>query len=266
MYGVRAQGRGFTLIELLVVIAIVAILAAILFPVFSNAKERSRQITCLANLKQLSAAFQSYCNDHSGIMPSGCARLSYGIEWTGSPNVNQPIDVSKGQLWNYVRTRGVYICPTDRNVKAQAIAGQPKDFELSYTLNECLASLYAQAPNTQRSRLVNLDVETAGRASKCLLLIHEARNAPGGGGVNDGFFSWRTTHNDLPSKVHYEGTTLSYADGHARWASYDQLLEESDADGAIAFSSLDAWAVSNPRSKWLSNYNFRWIASHGGIK
>ena len=70
------RSAGFTLIELLVVIAIVAILAAILFPVFVNAKQRARQTRCLNNLKQLSAAFRwlsnfnrQYMIDHFGISP-----------------------------------------------------------------------------------------------------------------------------------------------------------------------------------------------------
>ena len=55
---------GFTLIELLVVIAIIAILAAILFPVFARAREKARQITCVSNLKQMGLAFEMYCSDY----------------------------------------------------------------------------------------------------------------------------------------------------------------------------------------------------------
>src|SRR4051794_1958509 len=56
--------RGFTLIELLVVIAIIAILAAILFPVFAHAREKARQTSCLSNLKQLSSAMLMYAGDY----------------------------------------------------------------------------------------------------------------------------------------------------------------------------------------------------------
>lgn len=65
----RLGRHGFTLIELLVVIAIIAILAAVLFPVLSNAKERGREANCLNNLKQLMVAVRQYCDDHNGIMP-----------------------------------------------------------------------------------------------------------------------------------------------------------------------------------------------------
>jgi len=61
--------QGFTLIELLVVIAIIAILAAILFPVFARAREKARQTSCLNNLKQISLALQQYMTDYDGVLP-----------------------------------------------------------------------------------------------------------------------------------------------------------------------------------------------------
>ncbi len=61
--------KGFTLIELLVVIAIIAILAAILFPVFAKAREKGRQASCQSNLKQLGLAFAQYATDYDGLLP-----------------------------------------------------------------------------------------------------------------------------------------------------------------------------------------------------
>lgn len=69
--GARAAG-GFTLIELLVVIAIIAILAAILFPVFAAARDRARSAGCLSNLHQIGLAFLQYCDDNQGTVPFAC--------------------------------------------------------------------------------------------------------------------------------------------------------------------------------------------------
>jgi len=257
--GGHLKRQGFTLIELLVVIAIIAILAAILFPVFSNAKERARQAMCCSNLKQLTQAFRQYCDDHNGAMPSGCARLSNPrIEWTGSPDCLRPdVDLTKGQIWNYVRSRGVYLCPSDKGIKAEGITGDPTDFPFSYSLNMEICSIYGASGTEAHRNPLKLDAETAGRASKVLLLIHENRANPkiAGSGINDGYFSWKTDYNDLPSKIHYDGSTCSYVDGHAKWISYDQLLLESDS----AHCRLPG-VKANMYSQWLSNTR-RWQAS-----
>jgi prepilin-type N-terminal cleavage/methylation domain-containing protein/prepilin-type processing-associated H-X9-DG protein len=101
----RAPGRrGFTLIELLVVIAIIAILAAILFPVFAQAREKARQTSCLSNLKQLSTAMLMYAEDSDGLFPPVIGRTRqaknlYEISWM---RILEP----------YTKNRGVYVCPS----------------------------------------------------------------------------------------------------------------------------------------------------------
>lgn len=65
----KLSRRGFTLIELLVVIAIIAILAAILFPVFAQAREKARQSACLSNMKQVSTALMMYAQDYDEALP-----------------------------------------------------------------------------------------------------------------------------------------------------------------------------------------------------
>jgi prepilin-type N-terminal cleavage/methylation domain-containing protein/prepilin-type processing-associated H-X9-DG protein len=75
--------RGFTLIELLVVIAIIAILAAILFPVFAKVREKGRQIACLSNFKQCALALMQYCQDWDGRLPPYYSYNNPGIYWWG---------------------------------------------------------------------------------------------------------------------------------------------------------------------------------------
>jgi prepilin-type N-terminal cleavage/methylation domain-containing protein/prepilin-type processing-associated H-X9-DG protein len=92
------HNRGFTLIELLVVIAIIAILAAILFPVFASAREKARQTSCASNEKQLGLAFLQYTEDYDEKLPTSNGFL--GMGWGG-------------QIYPYVKSVGVFTCPDD---------------------------------------------------------------------------------------------------------------------------------------------------------
>ena len=71
--------RGFTLIELLVVIAIIAVLAAILFPVFAKARAKARQASCLSNEKQVVLALLMYADDYDETLPKGWSQPSPGV-------------------------------------------------------------------------------------------------------------------------------------------------------------------------------------------
>src|SRR2546421_763538 len=82
----RKTWRGFTLIELLVVIAIIAILAAILFPVFAQARERARQASCLSNIKQLGTALLMYVQDYDETLPHHAGDFGDFMSAAAGPN------------------------------------------------------------------------------------------------------------------------------------------------------------------------------------
>lgn len=134
----------FTLIELLVVIAIIAILAAILFPVFQSAREKARQSACASNLKQLGLAFQMYSQDFDEMLPCGAYQMT-GIGWAG-------------QLYSYVKSRGVYTCPDDpTQPQTRVVNGVPYlCTPVSYSYNANLfADVQAMKPGPWISRLTS---------------------------------------------------------------------------------------------------------------
>src|SRR5204863_3771255 len=107
---IMRRRQAFTLIELLVVIAIIAILAAILFPVFAQARERARQTGCLSNEKQLGNAFVMYMQDWDGRLPGGAPYTSHPgwgdwvgmAKWGGPCTAKFPMMPEAGSLWPYV--------------------------------------------------------------------------------------------------------------------------------------------------------------------
>lgn len=119
----KSRRAGFTLIELLVVIAIIAILAAILFPVFAQAREKARQTTCLSNLRQMGLGFRMYTQDYDETFP--LVNFSY---WAIQPNMFKAVDP-------YVKNKRIWYCPnymsrysTYASEEAAYEAGQPGYF------------------------------------------------------------------------------------------------------------------------------------------
>jgi prepilin-type N-terminal cleavage/methylation domain-containing protein/prepilin-type processing-associated H-X9-DG protein len=158
--------KAFTLIELLVVIAIIAILAAILFPVFVNAREKARQTSCLSNMSQLTKSFKLYIDDNNSRYPCSAGIDEYyahasdprgawvwfkgtwnSPDWKWADNTKWLwcVDPSKGSIWRYTnKSSRLYICPSDRhsNSSACTVFG---GFGLSYGVNMSLWGVFNHA-------------------------------------------------------------------------------------------------------------------------
>jgi prepilin-type N-terminal cleavage/methylation domain-containing protein len=221
--------RGFTLIELLVVIAIIAILAAILFPVFAQAREKARQATCLSNIKQISLGAMMYTQDYDETYPGGpgVASLWYpgpGGTWDNLPTTaygNVAATNVASRLVPYIKSVGVFVDlddPTgDRFANARWNGSTTR---LSYWWNSGLSQGYSQ-PQYPSGTLSNpgrpVSIATVSKPASLQM-------------VQD---NWAAYHS-------------SGAQGQARW-------NIGFADGHVKFSHyVDAWVPTNQRP-WTYN-------------
>ncbi len=118
------QRRGFTLIELLVVIAIIAILAAILFPVFARARAKARQAACLSNLKQLGLGFMMYASDCDDLLPDlGPSRANWSYAWYQNLLYPSYYQRTYRAVGPYVKNGLIWFCQDDPFRSAAQAAG-----------------------------------------------------------------------------------------------------------------------------------------------
>jgi prepilin-type N-terminal cleavage/methylation domain-containing protein/prepilin-type processing-associated H-X9-DG protein len=230
--------KGFTLIELLVVIAIIAILAAILFPVFAKAREKARQTTCASNLRSLGLASIQYSQDYDEIYP-GCVN---GTD-TGATGgwmyytSSTAFDPSKGAIWPYVKSYKMYVCPDDpggqTNGAYNGLTGQSGD---SYAINQ---GIFANA-YTANGFSPGPKVNQISSASETLLFVEEADMAGGSAiaSTNDAFWLPGTTYpwTDTLSTRHSNGSMMCFCDAHVHWYLPNQVLPSTATSGSPRFT------------------------------
>jgi prepilin-type N-terminal cleavage/methylation domain-containing protein/prepilin-type processing-associated H-X9-DG protein len=234
---VRHRRRGFTLIELLVVIAIIAVLAAILFPVFAQAREKARQTACLSNLRQVGLGLQMYAQDWDEILPP---QRGFDVVNFGDPKAQANF---LGSLIPYTKNRAIFVCPS--SVDANTVYKGSGCTELSCSslhgnavvMGRPLAAMPAPAD------IIYLDENR--------FRWHIAWLRPQLVDVKRGRYQW--WHWDKgPEKleqynnVHSNGGNLVFVDGHAKYKPYRQLRsgdfglvpdEGIEADAAKAYTA-----------------------------
>jgi prepilin-type N-terminal cleavage/methylation domain-containing protein/prepilin-type processing-associated H-X9-DG protein len=189
--------KGFTLIELLVVIAIIAILASILFPVFSRAREKARQTSCLSNSKQLMLAVMGYTDDYDEVLPTNTMDTGAGIyTW-------------RSMLMPYVKNTQIFMCPSNKINATEAFHSKMDSGEKSgYGMNVNHWGAGAATPP------FGVDMGGCEDASSVIFLF-ESDGSESVGEESD-------AHGWVPTtgtwwKRHNDGSNLSFVDGHAKW-------------------------------------------------
>ena len=209
--------RAFTLIELLVVIAIIAILAALLLPALSKAKDRAHTIACVNNQRQLQIAWVTYTSDNLERMPTnswnqlggtaaGGTVDSWVIGNAGSPFLT---NITSGSLFPYANAYGIYHCPADRSI---AHTGGQTRFR-SYSICNYIGG-YDILDTSRRYKTKTTQVTSH---STVFTFIDEHEES-----IDDGALAMRSPPDlvwlNIPSSRHQKGLAISFLDGHVeRW-------------------------------------------------
>jgi prepilin-type N-terminal cleavage/methylation domain-containing protein/prepilin-type processing-associated H-X9-DG protein len=250
---------GFTLIELLVVIAIIAILAAILFPVFSRVREKARQTQCLSHTRQMGLALAQYSQDYDEVL----VPFAYGFPYTrlrwpsyDNPNVlaNCPLHSCRwpGLLQPYIKNTQIFRCPSYAGpfvFPCPSVTAGP-------FCNMAIGSNYGVSRGLIRIACVGTSLVNSAALPEIPRPSSVAAFADSNGSLlffnplewpfdqdcdPDGTFD---THSGLGScadrtrwynvagaKRHTDGMNVIYADGHAKWANFMQYLRDRDMWG-----------------------------------
>ncbi len=230
--------NGFTLIELLVVIAIIAILAAILFPVFSQAREKARQTACLSNMKQMSTALMMYTQDNDEMTPSD-TRLPTTSPAPPLPSADT-ITWGLALLQPNIKNKGIYRCPSDssQGLRADGLPVAPKSGDAFTSYEGTGATPVGTAGGSAAGdawgvfRWDGLSIASISSPADTFAIVEKDANAEVRHTVRSPSYWWgryitNTGANgaNAPSlkadcfvtNRHGEGANFAFADGHAKW-------------------------------------------------
>lgn len=220
-----SRRNGFTLIELLVVIAIIAILAAILFPVFAQAREKARSITCISNLKQIGLATLMYSQDYDEQMPwtsnwnKACTSfVGFPPDYSGTP-AEHALQQWEVTVLPYIKSAPLLLCPTwDKTRIAQFIpANCPGS---NPTANDVLSSYYWvhwTYPGYQTSELLVAGPNGPNTIAGNVIVAGISQAAAIAPAIAPIFWDW-ADYNFPPRQFppHPNAVNVTYLDGHAK--------------------------------------------------
>jgi len=285
----RGQRAGFTLIELLVVIAIIAILAALLLPSLSRAREQGRAISCLNNTRQLGLACQLYTDDHESLLPYNLwmkgSSPRTNINWVNNvmtwyatdPDNTNTTTITDASLGPYIGgVTGIFHCPSDHALSAsQSEAGWSARIR-SYSMNAMMGNVgtnLVNGVNIKNSGYEQfLKTSQIPRPADMFVFLDEHPDS-----IDDGYFlntdkppvngannvtsAASDEWTDLPASYHNQSTAFSFADGHAslhRW-----LKSSTICPPAPNVAKLPIQIPATPAGE---SADFDWVLDHMSIE
>jgi prepilin-type N-terminal cleavage/methylation domain-containing protein len=270
MHNTQPDKKGFTLIELLVVIAIIAVLVAILFPVFARARENARRASCMSNMKQIGLGIMQYVQDYDEHYPmswygttSSSTKASYPQTQDGTPGkyfiICHPDTCgSSGEgnfytwmdlIYPYVKSTQVFVCPSSQNplesgshIPNYWMSGAYGNYASS-TMDSTDATTFATSRYGLPILHTGTPMSAVTRPSESVMVLE----ATGPRDVMLYLISASPTNlvytgRDIYFKTHLEGINLTFGDGHAKWMSFNNIAAQT---GAYSTTYCNLSSVTN---------------------
>lgn len=255
----RDPVRAFTLLELLVVIAVIGVLASLLLPTLSKAKQKAKGIQCLSNMKQLTTAWMLYGGDYNDLLVTNTVDAnnhSWAAGWLdlGDPSDTDNTNVAtlmspQGLLWPYSKSLPLYVCPSDRNTID--INGVSYPLVRSVSMNQRMnGGEYQSAPLSLFNNPNRLSTIVNPGPSTAFVFIDERADS-----INDGFFvidmvdvGPQARIGNTPADYHNGCSSVSFADGHVETHKW-----------------MDPRTQTRPYQPWLlvpNNPDIAWLQEH----